>query len=222
MEIKDCTALNYLEATKDDIRYTANQSDRELLEAFAQGSSAALCHLIANYQAFLLSHCRRIARGNLHDAKDLHGLVLLKLCSEQPEQIRKIRNLGGWLCKVARNQYIDQHRSHQAEERRNDNLTHIYEITNMQHTSPEDHFLNGELLEKIETAFEELPPRLRAIAELRFVEEASYDIISDRLGISLLNARKRVQQARHLMTLSLLKYVAGAELSRKANARGTH
>lgn len=144
----------------------------------------------------------------MHDAKDLGSLVILKICSEQPEHIRKIRNFGGWLCRVALNLYIDQRRTRLAEERRNDNLKHIYEITSAQQNSPEENFLNEELLKQIGLAFEILPPRLRVAAELRFVEDASYDFIADRLGISLVNARKRVQEARQRMTGSLVKYVA--------------
>lgn len=187
------------------------QTDQELLEAFARGSEAALCRLVANYRAFLLSHCRRIVGGDVHDAKDLYSLVILKLCSEPPDQIRKIRNLGGWLCRVARNQHIDQRRTHQAEERRNDNLKAIYETADAHPASPEENLLSNELLTRIDMAFESLPSRLRIAAELRFVEDASYDIISSRLGITPLNARKRVQQARRLMISSLVNYVSVAE-----------
>jgi RNA polymerase sigma factor (sigma-70 family) len=200
--------MNYLGADRGDIECTTDSSDQELLEAFAQGSGAALYRLVARYRTFLLCHCRRIVGGNMHDAKDLDSLVILKICSERPEQIRQIRNFGGWLCRVARNLYIDQRRTYQAEERRNDNLKHIYEIASVQQNSPEENFLNGELLKQIGLAFEILPPRLRMAAELRFVEDASYDFIAARLGISLVNARKRVQEARQRMTCSLVKYVA--------------
>jgi RNA polymerase sigma-70 factor (ECF subfamily) len=197
--------ISYPRANKGDIECT---TDQELLEAFAQGSNIALYHLVTRYQAFLLCYCRKIVGGNMHDAKDLGSLVILKICSEQPEQIRKIRNFGGWLCRVALNLYIDQRRTRRAEERRNDNLKHICEITSAQQNSPEENFLNEELLQQIGLAFEILPPRLRVAAELRFVEDASYDCIADRLGISLVNARKRVQEARQRMTGSLGKYVA--------------
>ena len=213
MGIEARVVLNYLGAEEGDIECATDQSDQELLEAVAQGSGAALCRLVASYRAFLLCHCRRIVGGNMHDAKDLYSLVILKICSEQPEQIRKIKNFGGWLCRVARNQYIDQRRTHQAEERRNDNLKHLYDIISAQQTSPEESFLNSELLTQIGMAFEILPPRLRVIAELRFVEDASYDSIAARLGISQLNARKRVQEARQRMTCLLVKYVANGELS---------
>jgi len=187
------------------------QTDQQLLDAFALGEKAAICRLMSRYKGFLQHQCRRLAGGNSDDAKDLFSLVLLKVYTEQPEQLRKIRHMGGWLSKVAHNKSIDLQRERIAAERRDQQLVHFGEFSgSVLPRSPEQTVLDRELAWQIQQAFHALPPRLQATAELRFVEDASYEEISRRLGISQVNARKRVQEARRRLEQTLLTYF-GAE-----------
>jgi RNA polymerase sigma-70 factor (ECF subfamily) len=183
------------------------QTDQQLLDAFALGEKAALCLLLSRYQGLLQHQCRKLTGGNSDDAKDLFSLVLLKVYTERPEQLRKIRHLGGWLSRVAQNKSIDLQRERIAEERRDQRLGHFHEITGNHPRSPEQAMLDRELVAQIQRAFHELPSRLRTTAELRFVEDASYEAISHRLGISQVNARKRVQEARRRLEKAMHDYL---------------
>ena len=182
------------------------QTDQQLLDRFALGEREAIDLLMSRYQHFLKQRCRKFSSGNADDANDLFSMVLFKVYTEHPEQLRKIRHMGGWLSRVAQNKAIDLERMRIAEERRDQRLGYFNEITGAHPSSPEQTLLKHELLEQIQRAFNALPPRLRDAAELRFVEDASYESISSHLGISQVNARKRVQEARMRLAQTLQTY----------------
>lgn len=181
--------------------------DRALQLAVANGEKGALTLFILRYQAFLKSQCRRLSGGNAEQAGDLFSLVLLKVCSEHPEQFRQINHPGGWLVRIAQNKSIDLQRSRQAEERRERELALAPEITRLHARSPEQTLLGNELVGQIQLAFDLLPARLRPAAELRLIDEASYPAIAAALGISQMNARKRVQEARRYLAQILQCYL---------------
>lgn len=188
---------------------SAQQNDRQLLDALAFGEHNAMHKLMLRYQGFLRGRCRMLVHGNRDDANELFSQVIFKVCTERPDRLREIRHIGGWLGQVARNQHIDSERERQAQERRDDNLGYLYETVGYQAPSPEQDLLNRELAQHIRRAFELLPPRLALAAQLRFVEGATYEEIASALAISQANARKRIQEARREMTAYLSRYVGG-------------
>lgn len=183
------------------------KTDQQLLGDFSRGELAAWCSLMARYQRFLKGRCRKLMGGNMDDANDLFSRVVLKVYTEQPEQLRNIRHLGGWLSRVAQNQFIDLQRERQAEERRNHHIAYLDEISGDQPRSPEQILLNNELDWQIRRAFSALPPRLRQVAQLRFMDDAPYLSIAGLLGISEANARKRAQEARQCLIANLRGYL---------------
>ncbi|MBV8645849.1 sigma-70 family RNA polymerase sigma factor [Paludibacterium sp.] len=185
--------------------------DLQLQQAIADGEHGAIALVVARYQGFLKYQCRRLAGGDTDEAGDLFSLVLFKLITEQPEQMRSIRHLGGWLRRVAQNKSIDLQRTRQAEARHSQQLTHLQETCGNRPRSPEQELLIGELRQKIQYALETLPPRLLAVAELRFLHEASYEVIAQELGITQVNARKRAQEARRLLVQHLRPYVGDSD-----------
>ena len=188
--------------------------DLALLYAIAEGQKGAMTQFILRYQAFLKSQCRRLTGGNAEEASDLFSLVLLKICSERPEQFRQIHHPGGWLVRIAKNKSIDMQRSRQAEERRGRELAQNPDTAGRHARSPEQSLLVNELVGQIQIAFDQLPARLRLAAELRLIDEVSYEIIATTLGISKVNARKRVQEARRCLAHTLQRYL-GQESSQQ-------
>ncbi len=197
------------------------QTDQQLLDAFARGDHHALCILISRYQNFLHNQCRNLVRGNPDDAKDLFSLVILKFYSEQPEQLRKVRHLGGWLNRVARNKYIDILRERQADERRDQGLGYLDQVMENFPPSPEQIVINAELSRQLHYAFDQLPDRIRLAAKLRFEEDASYETISNLLDISQVCARKRVQDARRLLVSSLSPYLDSRQPLHRSGKKST-
>lgn len=192
----------------DPLAPAPGTADRALQEAVANGQEGALTLFILRYQAFLKSQCRRLVGGNPEDAGELFSMVLLKICSEHPEQFRHIEHPGGWLVRIAQNKSIDLQRSRQAEARRGRELAVQEQDSDTRlSASPEQALLLGELLQQIRWAFGLLPARLRPVAELRLIDEASYEDIARVLGISQVNARKRVQEARRHLAQWLGHYL---------------
>jgi RNA polymerase sigma factor (sigma-70 family) len=205
---------------QEELLLSSGQSDPALQHAVACGQKDALTVFVLRYQSFLKSQCRRLAGGNHEEAGDLFSLVLLKICSEHPEQFRQITHLGGWLVRIAQNKSIDMQRSRQAEERRGRELAQTPETGGMHSRSPEQTLLGHELVGQIQLAFELLPARLRDAAELRLIDEASYETIAHTLGISQANARKRVQEARRCLAQILRCYLGEEPAQQAEDYRG--
>lgn len=163
--------------------------------------------LVHNYQNFLMGCCRILTHGNRHDANDLFSRVMLKVCSEGPDQLQRVRHLGGWLSRIAYHQFIDDQRERQANARRDDGLSYLYETIGLSALSPEQEYLNNELKLQLRAAFKALPARLRRAAYMRFYEEASYEEIAASLAISAANARKYIQEARKLLGARVRSYI---------------
>lgn len=166
--------------------------------------------LLTNYRSFLMNRCRMLTHGNRHDANDLFSRVVLKVYSEQPDQLQRIRYVGGWLSTVAYNLFIDEQRERQASARRDENLGYFYEILGVESASPEQILLNKELGRHLYLAFAALPTRLRPAAHMRFHEEAPYEEIAATLCISQANARKHIQEARKILAARLRVYADAA------------
>ncbi|MES2160560.1 MAG: sigma-70 family RNA polymerase sigma factor [Pseudomonadota bacterium] len=160
-----------------------------------------------NYRTFLMGRCRQLTRGNREDANDLFSRVMLKLCSEPPTQMEQIRHLGGWLYRVAQNQFIDDQRERQAMARRDDELIFLSTAYGVDAPSPEQQFLNNELRRHLRQAFDRLPQRLQAAARMRFHDEAPYQEIAAHLSINEVLARKLIQEARKLLVEYLQAYL---------------
>src|SRR5258708_13958583 len=69
--------------------------------------------------------------------------------------------------------------------------------------TPEESCLASQVRESIGRALDELSPGLSAVADLRFVQEASYQTIAERLRITQTAARNRVQKARQTLRQNL-------------------
>lgn len=166
-------------------------------------------NLIERYQDFLMSRCRKLTHGNKDDANDLFSAVMLKVCNESKEQLQKINHFGGWLNRVAHNQFIDDQRERVASERRDDSLRYFYETISYEAPSPEQEYLNNELKQHLNLAFESLPERLRRAAHMKFHEDAPYEEIAADLSINQANARKHIQEARTILKKQMRRYTAG-------------
>lgn len=163
-----------------------------------------------------MGRCRILTHGNRHDANDLFSRVMLKVCSESADQLRQIRHLGGWLSSIAYHQFIDDQRERQANARRDDGLSYLYETVGLASPSPEQEYLNNELIHQLQRAFDALPVRLRRAARMRFCDEASYEEIAACLSISPANARKHIQEARKLLGARVRRYVGEDDVPQRA------
>lgn len=163
--------------------------------------------MIERYQQFLRRRCRLLMNGNKEDADDLFSQIVIKVLLEDPAKLRSITHPGGWLARMAQNQCTDVFRQRQSDTRRGERFAQLLSLLETPPLSPEDLLIRSELIDRIERALAELPLPLRRVAELRFIQDHSYDSIAAELAISEANARKRVQKARKELAALLLPYL---------------
>lgn len=176
--------------------------DRALLDSLGEGDDSAFWTLWQRYRQHLYQVCLRQMNGAQFDANDAISRSMMMAHAKLPAYAAQIENLEAWLTRLTCNICLDIHRerqralhgrvdiddSHKAEE---PELSCLH--------SPEDDYLAGEVRVVVSRALDELPAILRDAADLRFVQEVSYEVIAGTLGITMENARKRVQQARALL-----------------------
>lgn len=179
-----------------------DESDDVLwLRSVRSGDDTAFWNIWQHYRRHLYEVSLRHMSGMQADADDAMSRSMLIARKKLPDYAANIENLEAWLTRLTCNVCLDIHREHRRAQR---DAVSLDDITAEQEPpardlSPEADCLTRELRESIARAVASLPPRLRDVVRLRFLEEMSYDAIAKTLSITSENARKRVQQARTAM-----------------------
>lgn len=179
----------------------AGKRDGTLLANLIQGDSSAFWQLWRLHERRILDICRHRMNGAPADVDDAVSRSMFVAMEKMPEHAASIMNVEAWLTRLCCNVCIDIQRERTRASRGAvsvDAGTGIEEIL-ASGDSPEERCFAGELDTLIVRAIEELRPPLRDAARLRFIEEASYPEIAKKLSITLVNARKRVQQSRTIL-----------------------
>lgn len=125
----------------------------------------------------------------------------------------EIANARAWLFRLARNVCIDLHR-----ERRRELASSVPDITTLRVTwthgsyldsDPETALLHDEALRFAGRALSDLPERLRTPLVLHAIDGLQTDEVAERLGLSIHNVRKRVQEAKQHVRRRIAAYSAG-------------
>jgi len=183
------------------------RDDRRLLAEVSRGNDSAFWSLWQCYTPHLYGVCLRHLRGVPADAADAVSRSMLVARARLPQCAAQIENIEAWLTRLTCNVCIDIHR-----ERRRDICAGAIDDgadgdvdASAFHCplTPEDEALRREAVHRIAEAIRALPQRLRVVAELRFLEDVDYDAIARRLNITQQSARKRVQQARAILSDAL-------------------
>lgn len=188
-------------------------NEQYLLQRIISGDTSASWELLSRHADLLYLCCLRVLDGHTEDARDALSLIYLKAHHELPLHGHNIRNPGAWLIRFAQNLCLDLRRKRVADQKLVHSMTLIESISPRRPLPPERILLERELNAAIHTAIESLPPRLREAAQLRFVENCPYLEIAQQLAITQVNARKRIQEARNILTHMLGRYLAPGECS---------
>ena len=187
-------------------------SERALLDKLSRGDADAFWSIWVLHRPHLHAVCYRQMHRVRADAEDAISRSMLLAHAKLPEYATEIVDLEAWLTRLTCNVCLDikkeRCRGSRKAESLDDQALVRREATLGEPPSPEDACVSSQIRESIRATIERLPPPIRAVAQLRFVHEASYPVIADRLSITEANARKRVQQARALLRpqlTSLLK-----------------
>jgi len=196
------------------------EADRLLLDELSHGNDSAFWSIWEAYGNHLFAVCLRHFRGAQPDAADAASRSMLAARSRLTDYAQQIENLEAWLTRLTCNVCLDIHRERRRESRMGFDVEDVSEkelnASSPSTLTPEQEVLQAEAYDRVAEAVRALPPRLRVAAEMRFLEDLDYDAIAARLGMTQENARKRVQQAREILSERL-----GRALSLRAPSKVT-
>ncbi len=157
----------------------------------------------ANYP-IVFRVCLAKLGGSRDDAEEAYSRVAVQAFQKWPLRLHDSEHATAWLLTVARNVCMDLHR----ERRRNrevsldtsvevlaENLT----FASPARFDPEQMLVAEERWRRVRVCLRRLPSRLRVATEMHFFRDMPYGDVARELGISEVNVRKRIQQARVLL-----------------------
>lgn len=181
--------------------------DRKLLDALSGGDASAFWLIWLRHEQHLGAVCNRHMRRVRSDAEDAVSRSMMTARERLPHYAAEIIDLEAWLTRLTSNVCLDIKKELCRGTRRADSLDENIlarrEATQAELPTPEDTCFASQLKQLIGDALSRLPPALSAAAQLRFLGEASYSTIAERLAISEAAARKRVQKARVVLRQEL-------------------
>lgn len=166
----------------------------ELVQAARAGDQAAFAALVeATYRDTFTLAVR--LTGNEEDARDVTQEAYLR-AFRGLSRFRGDAQFSTWMYRITANcaaTYLGRRNRH-----RHDPLPDSAEVVDLRADHDPELAADGTALrDRLLTALDTLPPKLRAVVVLRDVYELSHDAIADELGISTTAAKVRLHRARH-------------------------
>ena len=158
---------------------------RGLTKAICRGDEAAFTQFYDLYSLRLYKHLLVLAKGNEGEAREVLQTVVVKLATRF-EVFDEERRMWGWLCRLARNAYVDLCRARQREQRFVPLGEHKAELMEPRH---EEHKLSASLHHALEQLTAEEQELMRAayvderpLHELASASGRTYKAVESRLG----------------------------------------
>jgi RNA polymerase sigma-70 factor (ECF subfamily) len=189
--------------------------DEDLFTAFTAGNDAAYTVIYSRYSSRVLSYIYSILGGENRAAEDIFQESFLRLFRErghyndrthrEHSHQEPIKNIGGWLFRVARNLALNHIRSTRY-------LTDLppahdealYVTVEEAHASIfADPLDEQALMEAVNAVVETLPAALREVFILREVNGMSYEETAEIIGCTAEAARMRLSRARSAIRSAL-------------------
>ncbi|WP_342512006.1 RNA polymerase sigma factor [Sporosarcina sp. FSL K6-1522] len=169
------------------------QEEVQWIEAVLAGNKQAYEHIIRKYKDPLYGTILRMTR-NPHDAQDLAQEAFIKVY-QQLEKYDDKGSFSSWFYRVAINHCLDEFRKKRYKMKQ----VEIQEETIGNVDSPEIVFFKNERSRQLERLIATLPEDERLIILLRYVNELSYQAISELVDIPLATVRNKLHRAKKKM-----------------------
>ena len=174
-----------------------------------------LAEVWSRHSAEIFRRCVALMGGNRAEAEEAFSRVAMKVLHKLSEQGLQARDRRAWLLRLAHNVCMDLHRENKRRPEQEIAVAGAAgELPATAHLpargDPESGFLEKEMQEVLRRAINGLAWRLRQVV-LRKLAGDSNQQIAERLGITEVNLRKRLQQARSALRLALISYRDGGE-----------
>jgi RNA polymerase sigma-70 factor (ECF subfamily) len=151
--------------------------DAELVERYLTGDTAAFDEIMVRYERQIYRICYRFVE-NREDAMDLAQEVFIK-AFEHLATFRRESSLKTWLYRIAMNHCINHVKKHSQE------FVEVTEYTGSVHSRVQDQLEEREQREHFRRLVKLLPPKQKAILEMRIHEQLSYEEIAKISGRSI-------------------------------------
>ena len=151
--------------------------DAGLVERYLAGDTTAFDEIMIRYERQIYRVCYRFVE-NRDDARDLAQDVFIK-AFEHLSTFRRESSLKTWLYRIAINHCINHVRKHSQE------FVEVTEYTGSIRPSIHAHLEKEEQRAQFRRMVKNLPPKQKAILELRINEQLSYDEIAKISGRSV-------------------------------------
>ncbi|MEM9455026.1 MAG: RNA polymerase sigma factor [Myxococcota bacterium] len=149
----------------------------------------------------LYRRCLGWTNGNITEAEDLLGQLLMRLLRIEYSQFEKIKSPRAWMIRVLRHLYVDLVRGNSRAQAHDAEVERV--LYGGQGRDPAREVWRGELSAALQSAIDALPATLRGPLVQRYIEGLDYQQIADRYDITIPTARKRCQLARDRIKQSL-------------------
>ena len=154
-----------------------SDADAELVERYLAGDMAAFDELMIRYERAIYRVCYRFVE-NREDAMDLAQDVFVKSFEHLPT-FRRESSLKTWLYRIAINHCLNHVKKHSRE------FVQVTESTSSTKSSAHAELEHQEQRQRFRKLVKRLPPKQRAILELRVNEQLSYEEIAKISGRSV-------------------------------------
>ena len=152
-------------------------ADAALVERYLAGDTTAFDEIMIRYERQIYRVCYRFVE-NRDDAMDLAQEVFIK-AFEHLSTFRRESSLKTWLYRIAMNHCINHVKKHSQE------FVEVSEYTGKIQASTQVQLEDREQREHFRRMVKRLPPKQKAILELRINEQLSYEEIAKMSGRSV-------------------------------------
>jgi RNA polymerase sigma-70 factor, ECF subfamily len=179
-------------------------SDRELVERSLRSDLPAFETLVARYQKAIF-HIAHYKCRNYFDAEDLCQDIFLAAFKALPT-LKDLNNFGGWLFGIAHN------RANKWYQRQRTKIIRFQELQRRKAEEalrkPPEPEEGPDPTQVLSESLQKLPPEVRQVLVLKYLEGLSYQVIEERMGINAHRIdyliRKGKEQLRQRMRRSAL------------------
>jgi RNA polymerase sigma-70 factor (ECF subfamily) len=156
---------------------TNRDADAQLVDRYLAGDPTAFDELMIRHERRIYCLCYRFVK-NREDAMDLAQEVFIK-AFEHLKSFRRESSLKTWLYRIAMNHCINHSEKHSQQ------LVELNEYTSSVRPSVQSQLEDHEELDYFHRLVKYLPPKQKAILELRINEQLSYEEIAQISGRSI-------------------------------------
>lgn len=182
----------------------AAKEDDELLLLYKEtGELQYLGELYERYMHLVFSICMKYLRHQ-EESKDMTMQIFEKLAVELKKG--EVKNFGGWLHILARNECLMLLRSASYKSRRE--VSKIWEEADMENGPPLHQYEEDALeasLQEIERGVETLPPEQKEAITLFYLKQKTYKEIAEQTGWELSKVKSYIQNGKRNLKIHLQK-----------------